>query len=412
MRDIDLTIPSGDGLPLAGTLTLPAGAGPHPAVLLLYGSGRADRDSNAGRLRLNLGRPLAAALAAEGIATLRYDRRGVGATPGDWRATGFTDNRDDAAAAIRALAARPGIRAEAIGVIGHSEGAIHAMSLAARPGVAAAVLLAATARPGEDALRWQGSMISRDLPAPLRLLLRRLAEWYLARIKATSTDAARLAGMPVNARWMRQMLAHDPRLDLRAITVPVLAITGSKDVQVDPADLAVIRRLVPGAAETREIPDLTHMLRRDRGRPSVRSYRRLLRAPVDADLVAEITQWLARQLTAPGAQPRFPIPDVRGYSRPLTARSAASSRPAHPATASTTRRPISRRWILVSTASGARQQARTGCPAEAGAPARSMPTAPMPMTATGSVPGIGYHAAVGRSPVEVQQHLLRFRLDD
>jgi len=302
MRDIDLTLPSDDGLPIAGTLTLPEGVGPHPAVLLLYGSGRADRDSNAGRLQLNLGGPLASALAAEGIATLRYDRRGVGATPGDWRATGFTDNRDDAAAALRWLATRPGIRADAIGVIGHSEGAIHAMSLAARFGVTAAVLLAAVARPGEAALRWQGSMISCDLPAPLRPLLKRLAEWYLARIKATSTNVARVAGMPVNARWMRQMLIHDPRPDLRAITVPVLAVTGSKDIQVDPADLAVIRRLAPGAVETREIPDLTHMLRRDRGRPSVRSYRRLLRAPVDADLVAEITHWLARQLTVPRAQ--------------------------------------------------------------------------------------------------------------
>jgi uncharacterized protein len=302
MRDIDLTLPSDDGLPIAGTLTLPDGAGPHPAVLLLYGSGRADRDSNAGRLRLDLGGPLASALAAAGIATLRYDRRGVGATPGDWRTTGFTDNLDDAAAALRWLAARPDIRAEAIGVIGHSEGAIHAMSLAARSGVTAAVLLAAVARPGEDALRWQGSMISRDLPAPLRPLLKRLAEWYLARVKATSTNAARVAGMPVNARWMRQMLIHDSRQDLRAITVPVLAITGSKDIQVDPADLAVIRRLVPGAVETREIPDLTHMLRRDRGRPSVRSYRRLLRAPVDADLVAEVTRWLARQLTVRQAQ--------------------------------------------------------------------------------------------------------------
>jgi pimeloyl-ACP methyl ester carboxylesterase len=301
MRDINLTFPSDDGLPIAGTLTLPEGAGPHPAVLLLYGSGRADRDSNAGRLRLNLGGPLASALAAEGIATLRYDRRGVGDTPGDWHATGFTDNRDDAAAALRWLAARPDIRADAIGVIGHSEGAIHAMSLAARSGVAAAVLLAAVARPGENALRWQGSMISRDLPAQLLPLIKRLAEWQLARIKATSTDVARVAGIPLNARWMREMLIHDPRPDLRAITVPVLAITGSKDIQVDPADLAVIRRMVPGAVETHEVQDLTHMLRRDPGRPSVRSYRRLLSAPVDADLVAEVTRWLARQLTVPSS---------------------------------------------------------------------------------------------------------------
>jgi pimeloyl-ACP methyl ester carboxylesterase len=299
MREVDMTATADDGLPLVGTLTLPAGPGPHPAVLLLHGSGRLDRDANTGRLRMELGPPLAAALAKDGIATLRYDRRGVGATSGDWRATGFADNRRDAAAALRALAGRPDIRADAIGVVGHSEGAVHAMSLGAHPGVAAVVLLAGFARLGEDALRWQAGMIARDLPAlvrPLLPALRALANRQLARIKTTSTDVARVAGMPMNARWMRELLSHDPRPDLANIRVPVLAITGGKDVQVDPADLDEIRRLVPGEVEVHRIPDLTHLLRRDPGRPSARSYPRLLRRPVDADLLARVAGWLAQRL--------------------------------------------------------------------------------------------------------------------
>ncbi|WP_371782328.1 alpha/beta hydrolase [Streptosporangium subroseum] len=299
MRDVDMTATADDGLPLVGTLTLPAGPGPHPAVLLLHGSGRLDRDANTGRLRMELGSPLAAALAKDGIATLRYDRRGVGATSGDWRATGFADNRRDAAAALRALAVRPDIRADAIGVVGHSEGAVHAMSLAAHPGVAAVVLLAGFARLGEDALRWQAGMIARDLPAlvrPLLPALRALAERQLARIKTTGTDVTRVVGMPMNARWMRELLGHDPRPDLANIRVPVLAITGGKDVQVDPADLDEIRRLVPGEVEAHRIPDLTHLLRRDPGRPSARSYPRLLRRPVDADLLAQVAGWLAHRL--------------------------------------------------------------------------------------------------------------------
>ncbi|MGW1676480.1 alpha/beta hydrolase [Saccharopolyspora sp. NPDC002376] len=298
MRDIEMTATADDGLPLAGTLTLPAGPGPHPAVLLLHGSGRLDRDANAGGLRMELGAPLATALAKEGIATLRYDRRGVGATPGDWRTTGFTDNTRDAAAALRALAGHADVRADAIGVIGHSEGAVHAMSLGSDPLVRAVVLLAGFARLGEDALRWQGGMIARDLPAPVRPLLRNLGNRHLNRIKATTANAARVHGLPVNARWFREMLAHDPRPALADIDVPVLAITGGKDIQVDPADLDEIDRLVLGEVEVHRIPDLTHLLRRDPGRPSVFAYRRLLRRPVDAELLAQVSGWLAHRLSA------------------------------------------------------------------------------------------------------------------
>jgi pimeloyl-ACP methyl ester carboxylesterase len=305
MRDVDMTATADDGLPLAGTLTLPEGPGPHPAVLLLPGSGRLDRNANTRRVRMELGPPLAAALAENGIATLRYDRRGVGATPGNWRSTGFTENRHDAAAALRALAARPDIRADTIGVVGHSEGAVHAMSLGTQPEVQAVVLLAGFARSGEDALRWQAKMITHDLPAPLRALLRALITRQLARVRTTTTDVTRVAGLlPLNARWLREILAHDSRLDLANIQVPVLAVTGGKDIQVDPADLDEIRGLVPAEAEIHRIPDLTHLLRRAPGRPSLRSYSGQLRRPVDPDLLTQVSNWLARRLREIRTTPR------------------------------------------------------------------------------------------------------------
>ncbi|MFC5752882.1 alpha/beta hydrolase [Actinomadura rugatobispora] len=307
MPDTDMTVTADDGTRLAGTLTLPAGPGPHPAVLLLHGSGPLDRDGNTPKLPANLGPPLAAALAEKGIATLRYDRRGAGATPGRWQATGFTDNREDAAAALRALAGHPAVRADAVGVIGHSEGALHAMALGARHDVRAVVLLAGYARLGEDAFRWQARSILQGMPAPVRLLrrpLRALGGRVLARLKETRTDVARVAGLPVNARWMREMLVHDTRDDLTAIRAPVLAVTGDKDVQIDPADLDEIQRLVPGPTEIHRVPGLTHVLRHDPGHHTVRSYRRLLRGPVDPDLLALIATWLTRRLDAtPGERP-------------------------------------------------------------------------------------------------------------
>ncbi|AUS81083.1 alpha/beta hydrolase [Actinoalloteichus sp. AHMU CJ021] len=305
MPDLDMTVTADDGTPLAGTLTLPAWPGPHPAVLLLHGSGPLDRDGNTPKLPTNLGPALASALAAEGMGTLRYDRRGAGATPGVWQAAGFTGNRRDAEAAVRALAAHPAVRADAVGALGHSEGALHAMSLAAHGDVRAVVLLAGYARLGEEAMRWQAGSIFGGLPAPLRLLRRPLAavgDRVLDRLRRTDTDVARLAGIPVNARWMREMLVHDTRDDLAAAKAHVLAVTGDKDIQVDPADLATIAGLVPGGAETHRVPDLTHVLRRDPGRHTLRSYRRLLRQPVDPELLALVTTWLGRQLDAvPGA---------------------------------------------------------------------------------------------------------------
>ncbi|MGP2439787.1 alpha/beta hydrolase family protein [Streptomyces sp. JW3] len=306
MPDIDLTVPADDGTALAGTLTLPAGPGPHPAVLLLHGSGPLDRDGNTPKLMMNLARPLADVLAAAGIATLRYDRRGAGATPGDWRTAGFTDNRKDAAAALRALAARPDIDVGAVGVVGHSEGALHAMTLAARTEVRAVVLLAGFAGVGEEAFRWQGRSVAGSLPAPVRLLRRplgALGNRVLARIKRTRTDVARIAGAPVNARWMREMLGHDSRADLAAIHAPVLAVTGDKDLQVDPADLDEIGRLVPGGAETHRLADLTHVLRPDAGRPTLGAYRRLLREPVDPALLALVADWLTRHLAPVSREP-------------------------------------------------------------------------------------------------------------
>jgi pimeloyl-ACP methyl ester carboxylesterase len=298
-REIEMTATAADGVALAGTLTLPAGAGPHPAVLCLPGSGKVDRESNAGAVRMALGRPLAAALARHGIASLRYDRRGVGATPGDWPAVGFLDNRADAAAALRALRARPEIRAEATGVVGHSEGAVHSMWLGAHERPAAVVLLAGYARPGKEALLWQGARLARTLPRPVRALLpvlRRMAARQLAKLENSTTDVARVGGMRMNARWWREQLVHDSREDLARIDVPVLAITGDKDVQVDPGDLAVIKRLVRGEADTYRVPDLTHVLRRDPGPASVLSYRKLLRRPVEDDILTDVARWLAPRL--------------------------------------------------------------------------------------------------------------------
>src|SRR6266545_197211 len=88
------------GLRLAGSFTEPDRAGPNPAVLLLAGSGQSDRDDNAPKLRIDVLRQVAEFLALNGFASLRFDKRGVGASEGNYWTTGFDDRVTDAAAGL------------------------------------------------------------------------------------------------------------------------------------------------------------------------------------------------------------------------------------------------------------------------------------------------------------------------
>jgi uncharacterized protein len=305
MDELPLHIPGEH--PLNGTLTLPGGAGPAPAVVIASGSGPLDRDSNHRRARFDVARQLAHALADGGLASLRYDKRGVGESPGDWREVGLRDNVDDLGRARDALAARSEVDPGRILLAGHSEGAILAAALTAR-GVptAGVVLLSMSATPGEQLLRWQARRVAPTLPAPVRGLLRLFRvdlEKKVAanhdRIRATTTDVARIGGVRVNARWTREFMAHDPRADLRRITAPVLALTGEKDLQVDPVDLDVIAATVPGGATVQLVPDVSHTLREQPGPPSLAAYRKELRHPVNQDVLGTVVRW-CREVTGLG----------------------------------------------------------------------------------------------------------------
>ena len=297
--DRELTFNSA-GHRLVGTLTLPDDPGPHPAALLLPGSGPLNRDGDHRRMRLGIQRDLAAALAAAGIATLRYDRRGVGKSSGHFLPTGFHDNVDDAQAALAALDADADVDSRALFLVGHSEGALTATMLAAR-GVTTAglVLLSSSARQGAEVLRWQTAQIQPSLPAPVRLLLRLMRTDLVAKVSrnhekilASTGDVTRIGGQRINAKWMREFMRYDPRPDLARINAPILAVTGTKDLQVDPADLTLIAEHAGGPVQTRLLPDITHVLRHQPGRASLNAYRREIRNPVDPAVTGAVVDWL------------------------------------------------------------------------------------------------------------------------
>jgi pimeloyl-ACP methyl ester carboxylesterase len=150
----------------------------------------------------------------------------------------------------------------------------------------------------------------RALLRLLRVDLERKATATHARIRATTTDVARIGGVRLNARWYREFLDHDARADLARIAVPVLAVTGEKDLQTPPDDLAVVAATVPGPVEVHLLPDVTHTLRSQPGPASLRAYREELRRPVDPRVLELVTAWCAEVTQNHRAQGRERTVDV------------------------------------------------------------------------------------------------------
>lgn len=116
----------------------------------------------------------------------------------------------------------------------------------------------------------------------------------IRKLKNTESDVARIKLRKVNAKWMREFIAYDPAPTLALTKTPLLAITGSKDVQVDPADLAIVSRVVGDRVSTHVVPDMDHILRHDEAAVSnPRKYKEQLRGPIDERVVSALTSWLA-----------------------------------------------------------------------------------------------------------------------
>ncbi len=299
MQNTELTFRSG-ATELVGTLTDPTPMDGGPIALLISGSGKIDRDSNMKRMPIDVMRQVATHLQSAGISSLRYDKRGVGRSQGDFSTTGFHDNVTDAKAAIASLRERPEVQERPMFVVGHSEGALIAAELVAADNTLdGAVLLAGTATSGEDVLRWQAEGLSKTLPKPVKMLMGLLKQDLaktqgkrLAQIKASPDDVIRMQFVKVNAKWMREFMAHDPQETLRTIEVPLLAITGSKDVQVNPADVERIVELVGDDSSGHVLENVTHLLRSDDGPATVRTYKKQIKRPVDVRVLNMLSNWI------------------------------------------------------------------------------------------------------------------------
>jgi pimeloyl-ACP methyl ester carboxylesterase len=297
MQERNVTIQSGDAV-LAGTYVIPDGDGPFPAALIIAGSGPLDRNGNHGKLPLSVSRLLSEIVVPRGWATLRFDKRGVGESTGDYLSTGLQEEFDDARSALAWLREQPEV--STVVPVGHSVGALVASEMAAWDDTAGAVLLAYTVQNGQATLEWQAREIAQTVPGWLKGLLgvfgssiEKQQAKAIRKLRSTTGDVERIGGQRINAKWMREFLDYDPEPALRDSTVPLLALTGSKDIQVDPDDLAAVDAVAGDRATTVLAPDVDHILRHESAELSnPKRYKSQAAKPIDPSVSAALTSWL------------------------------------------------------------------------------------------------------------------------
>ncbi|MBA4065050.1 MAG: alpha/beta hydrolase [Isosphaera sp.] len=220
---------------LRGVIDLPPGPGPWPAVILHAGSGPTDRDGNGPLTRTDNLKMLGRALAAEGIAVLRYDKRGVAgslfalAREEDARLDTYADD-------VRAWAAllRKDGRFTKLGYVGHSEGALVGLIAAADAKFDAFVSLCGPGRPLQDVLREQ---LKGKLPEKLAAAADAiLTELSAGRAVAEVPKELQVLFRPSVQPFLISAFKRDPAKLIAGVPCPVLVVSGSTDLQVTAED--------------------------------------------------------------------------------------------------------------------------------------------------------------------------------
>ncbi|WP_186578581.1 alpha/beta hydrolase family protein [Aquibacillus kalidii] len=296
---------------LSGTLSLPDNQKEkHPLIVMVHGSGDLDRDENTKRLKINAFKEISDVVVKLGFATLRYDKRGVGSSEGDFYQTGLYDLINDGVAAVRFGKNHPSIDEGKVIILGHSEGSIIAPAIFEKEPVQGMILLAGSAEPLADTTKWQREEMKRDMRTLkgfegwiLRVLkvdqkIDKMNEKLMNKVKNSTEDVVKYQGKKINAKWDREHQTYNVAELLPMVTCPVLVITGSKDVQVKPEQVYDIARLVSGESQALIVKDLTHMLRKTekehRFSVILKDYKDQVKQPLDKELIEILSDWLLR----------------------------------------------------------------------------------------------------------------------
>ena len=293
----EITVGTGDWK-LPGTLTVPKGDGPFPALVLIHGSGPNDRDETIGPNKPFA--DLAAGLASRGVAVLRFDKRskvygGRMAASGD--ITVKDEVIDDAVAAVAAARTNTRIDPKRVFVLGHSEGGMLIPRIAAAdPSIAGLIVMAGPARPIEDAIVEQTEYLARAdgvvTPDEQKAIddMTRIRDEIRALTPADASAHKVVFHAP--ASYWLDLRGYDPPTAAKSVTQPMLILQGERDYQVTMTEFARWKAAL-GLKPTvrfKSYPALNHLMIAGEGRSLPAEYN--TPGHVDRQVVDDIAAWI------------------------------------------------------------------------------------------------------------------------
>ena len=282
-----------------------------PAIVIIMGTGKLDRDGNGGGINMEMYSNLAKEFSDWGFVTVRYDKRGTHESTGNFNHTGLLDLVEDATTVVRYISSQPYVDPSKVIVCGHSEGAIIATILSQKADVAGMILLGGAATSLKDALYYQNNLVAdqaQNMTGLKGALLRKTAtrekniekvDKLFSKAEGTDKDTMLYQGMPMPAKWFREhdLYSSDVLIGiLRNYGKPILAITGTADLSMDYRRLDIIRDIPQVECYAPE--NVNHILREiddDNLLINVKKqYIRLAKLPMHEGAVQKIHEWLDR----------------------------------------------------------------------------------------------------------------------
>jgi pimeloyl-ACP methyl ester carboxylesterase len=276
---------------------------------MLHGSGPLDRNENMKGQALDIFNTLAGELAGAGFASLRYDKRGCGASEGDYYKSGHSEHLSDAHSWTDALMDGRLGRPRRVYLLGHSLGTLIGAQIAQRnSAIAGLIQLCPFIAMLEPTLRRQAATMQAELARTSGMLRFFVSvstflfgspvknqEKLIHRLKTRNEDYFRAGFQKIEARNLRELMAIDPAEQYRGLRLPVFLFGGEKDIQCDPEDCHRIAELLGDNATVHIETNLSHILRKDARPASFYGYLDQLQHPPDPAVAERVIGWLRQQ---------------------------------------------------------------------------------------------------------------------